>query len=388
MAEIIEIKQYLKLFLDIKKSIEYFNENLFNDFFQQKENESNEKAYKRGEGIFDQFDSNGNNLDIILQKENEILEFFKICKENKEKINEHKNEIINQLLTIKKNNPTVSKEEYNKCKEEWNKRRIETPDVRNRRECEEMLEEIKEEKRKLEELEKIIEQKNDPEFIKMIMNLTKEGNELTSQNIFDKLKEEYVKKNEIPYVLEKEKKCINFNLTPNEMKQLEQWTELKCTEIVFDSNVDKWSENDSDFDTKIMNQKQLVFLIEDKDGEKFGYYLNTEVIEDYYWEYGDQPIKTDKKSFEFNLESNGRLPHPMKFEIKDLQKGGYYLYEKSENHFISLGNIYLYKENNKNSSCCYQFEHEFDYHGIENALCGKIYPYRFTPKRILVIQMK
>ena len=27
-------------------------------------------------------------------------------------------------------------------------------------------------------------------------------------------------------------------------------------------------------------------------------------------------IKTDEKSFEFNLESNGRLPHPMKFESK------------------------------------------------------------------------
>ena len=44
------------------------------------------------------------------------------------------------------------------------------------------------------------------------------------------------------------------------------------------------------------------------------------------------------------------------------------------------------KENYKNESRCYQSEYNFDYHGIENALCGK-YEY-FTPKRILVIQMK
>ena len=50
------------------------------------------------------------------------------------------------------------------------------------------------------------------------------------------------------------------------------------------------------------------------------------------------------------------------------------------------------KENYKNESHCYQNEDRFDYHGIKKALCGKIYKYPnwedFTPKRILVIQMK
>ena len=104
-------------------------------------------------------------------------------------------------------------------------------------------------------------------------------------------------------------------------------------------------------------------------------------------------IETDNKSFEFNLESNGRLQQPMKFEIKDSKEGGYKLYEKSDSHFlIRLGDIYLYKENNKNESRCYQNENQFDYHGIEKALCGKIWneddEQYFTPKRILVIQMK
>ena len=82
----------------------------------------------------------------------------------------------------------------------------------------------------------------------------------------------------------------------------------------------------------------------------------------------------------------------MKFEIKDLKYGGYELYEKSHDWLITLGDIYLYKENLKNSSNCRQHENNFDYHGIEKALCGKAgYPFGngcFTPKRILVIQMK
>ena len=96
---------------------------------------------------------------------------------------------------------------------------------------------------------------------------------------------------------------------------------------------------------------------------------------------------TDTKSFKFNLQSNGRLSKPMKFEIKDLKRGGIYLYEKSDRRLIGLGDITLSKENKKNDCHCDQDVDHFDYHGISNALCGKIHPNRFTPKRILVIQM-
>ena len=113
-------------------------------------------------------------------------------------------------------------------------------------------------------------------------------------------------------------------LTENEIQQLEKWTKLKCSEIVFDSNVDDWSQNTSELNRKIKGKKQLIFLIEDEDGEKFGYYLNSQV-DTYY----NQTKNTDNKSFEFNLESHGRLDYPMKFEIKNLYRGGCYLFEKS-----------------------------------------------------------
>ena len=75
-------------------------------------------------------------------------------------------------------------------------------------------------------------------------------------------------------------------------------------------------------------------------------------------------------------------------------KEGIYLFEKSDvlDRLIYLGNIHLFKENKKNRSYCCQIETYFNYHGIEKALNGKTGTWysgeRFTPKRILVIQMK
>ena len=70
-------------------------------------------------------------------------------------------------------------------------------------------------------------------------------------------------------------------------------------------------------------------MIEDEDGEIFGYYLNTEIVEEYRWYQ-----VTDSKSFHFNLQSkNNRLNQPMKFEIKDT---------KEEYDFLWQGAIYMH----------------------------------------------
>ena len=150
-----------------------------------------------------------------------------------------------------------------------------------------------------------------------------------------------------------------------------------------DSNVDNWKEKKSVFNERIIRKKKLVFLIEEEDGEKFGYYLNTEVIEQYDCGY----LKTDNKSFEFNLESNGRLNHSMKFEIKDSEVSGFILFVKSDDNMIYLRNIMLWKENKKKQSHCRQNEDRFDYHGIEKALCGKErWNHPFTPKEYLLFK--
>ena len=187
----------------------------------------------------------------------------------------------------------------------------------------------------------------------------------------------------------------NFNqfkqMNLKHIEQLEEWTNLQCSEFVFDSEIDSWADYVSNFAKCIIGKSKLIFLIEDTDNELFGYYLNTKIKERF-----DVMYQTDSKSFHFNLQSiNNRLNQPMKYEIKDTEYGGYELFNtEKESRLIRIGNINL---STKDDCLCYceQNENLFDYHGIENALCGKTYIYKrhplneyFTPKRILVIQMK
>ena len=86
---------------------------------------------------------------------------------------------------------------------------------------------------------------------------------------------------------------------------------------------------------------------------------------------------------------NNRLPKPMKFEIKSLRTGGICLLNKPSDYLITLGDIHLKKQKTFYRSDCEYFNEQFEYHGIENALCGKTRNSNgFTIKRFLVIQMK
>ena len=101
----------------------------------------------------------------------------------------------------------------------------------------------------------------------------------------------------------------------------------------------------------------------------------------------------DYRTFHFNLKSNGRLQQPMTFEINySGTENGHLLYKKSDDYLISLGCIFITKQNWKDQSYCWQNEERFYFYGIEKAICGKVKEYRndeyFTPKRILILQMK
>ena len=387
MTQLQILTQFNQLFNEVRNSLNNYNENLRNELFEIEPNEDYDQSYRKGEIIFDQYEDDIRNLNEIIIKQNEINKFFKKCRDNKQKLIKQKNEIINKLLRIKQNDINITRDEYLNIREFWNDKREETKDERNRRECEEMLEDIEEEKKNVEEMRnkmmneknELFEMKNDLE--KVIEKAKKEKKELNVNEEFEKIAGEYLKKNDLENHFPKTEYEM---LTKHQQQQLEEWTSLKCGEIIFDSNVDDWSQETTVFAKRIIGKKQLVFLIEDEVGEIFGYYLNTEIIVKYdYWQ------KTDSKSFEFILQSkNNRLKQPMKFEIKKLKKGGIFLCDKSDYDLIWLGEIVLRKENNKNLSFCCQNEDRFDYHGFEKALCGKIYPKNFTLKRILVIQMK
>ena len=148
---------------------------------------------------------------------------------------------------------------------------------------------------------------------------------------------------------------------------------MKCSEILFDSDVDDWSEDTSVFNERIIGKKQLTFLIEDEDGEIFGYYLNTEVVEDYGWKQ-----ETDSKSFHFNLRCNfNRLESPMKFEAKNLENyrmAGFKMNTaEDDKNLIGMGDVYIFKEQLKHfevNTYVYQYDNASDKkQGIQEKGC-------------------
>ncbi|BFU21899.1 trichohyalin, putative [Entamoeba histolytica] len=160
------------------------------------------------------------------------------------------------------------------------------------------------------------------------------------------------------------------------IKQIEEWTEKRISDIFFDSDKDDWNKNTSVFDQRIMNKEHIIIIIEDSKGNKFGGYVNSKIDKDEWI--------SDSKSFVFSLESNERNEGMKKFDIKDTKRA-FWLCNQSHDCLFEFGwrDICIYKASYKTLSQCEQ--NSFEYNGISNALCGKYY---FTPKQIIVIEMK
>ncbi|BFU21942.1 trichohyalin, putative [Entamoeba histolytica] len=166
------------------------------------------------------------------------------------------------------------------------------------------------------------------------------------------------------------------------IKQIEEWTNRKISNILFDSDKDDWNKNTSVFDQRIRNKEYIIIIIEDSEGNKFGGYVNEKINEDGYY-------TNDSNSFLFSLESKGRMKGMIKFDI-EIPQNAFCLFNQSDDRLFEFGHGYsdilVCKENNKTQSYCNQYS--FEYEGISNALCGKQHPNHFTPKRIIVIEMK
>ncbi|BFU19495.1 trichohyalin, putative [Entamoeba histolytica] len=164
------------------------------------------------------------------------------------------------------------------------------------------------------------------------------------------------------------------------IKQIEEWTEKRINNVIFDSDKDDWKEDTSVFGERIINKEHIIIIIEDTEENKFGGYVNSKIDKVGYF-------INDSKSFVFSLESNGRIEEMKKFDIKYPQRA-FWLFDQSYVCLFAFGlsDICVYKEKAKTISRCKQYA--FDYKGISNALCGKSHPDHFTPKRIIVIEMK
>ncbi|BFU26707.1 trichohyalin, putative [Entamoeba histolytica] len=162
------------------------------------------------------------------------------------------------------------------------------------------------------------------------------------------------------------------------IKEIEEWTEKRINNILFDSDKDDWKINTSVFKQRVKNKENIIIIIEDEDGNKFGGYVNSKIDK-----VGNGYIY-DSQSFVFSLESNGRMKGMMKFDIEEPERA-FILYSQSDDCLFEFGidDVIVYKEDNKILSRCNHYA--FEYEGIENALCGK---QQFTPKRFIVIEMK
>ena len=303
-------------------------------------------------------------------------------KKNKKKIIKQKNNLIDKLINIKKKNS--DKEEWLKCREEWNEKRNETIVEKMHRETKEMLEEIKEEKVIMNEMRKkmIDKEKELNELIKKskVLEMKNElnGKIETVQNNLNILQNKHDElKNDFIYSTIENIR----NLSITEMIQLEEWTGKKCGEILFDSDKDDWS-NNKIFNQRLINKCNILFLIEDTNGNKFGGYLNETITK--YGNTWNENIP-DSNAFVFSLKSKGRINGMMKFENKNTNYS--FLLFNNDSYLMEFGtghDIFLCNKRNKEQSHCKQSS-IYEYHGIIQTLSDND---NFTPKRFVVIQMK
>ncbi|ELP86862.1 hypothetical protein EIN_044100 [Entamoeba invadens IP1] len=97
-------------------------------------------------------------------------------------------------------------------------------------------------------------------------------------------------------------------LSKEEVTQLEDWTQMRIGQVVFDGEHENWSTGTSVFDAKIYHKRNLVFVIEDANGNKFGGFVKSEIDT-----IGGGIVDTG--SFLFSLASNGRFDCMQKFPI-------------------------------------------------------------------------
>ena len=174
---------------------------------------------------------------------------------------------------------------------------------------------------------------------------------------------------------------LNQIITNEEINQIQQWTKKQIGEIIFSSTIDDWKTETSIFDQKLLNKNNIIIIIEDTEGNKFGGYISSTIDK-------CNSYISDKNAFLFSLQSNERLSGMKRFEIKDSQKA-FYLGSSSDVDLFGMGSGYdlcLRKENTKSQCCCYQ-SYSFYYNGSSNALVGKSPFNTITLKQFHVLQM-
>ena len=148
-------------------------------------------------------------------------------------------------------------------------------------------------------------------------------NKAVSKDEFKTTISEFPKKNDV-YEDSYDK---SRKLSLSEIVQIEWWTQFSCGNVLFDSDKDDWNGTNSVFGDRIIFKSNLIFVIEDTNGNKFGGYMFSSINLYNSW------IK-DPNSFVFSLKSNGKFNEMKKFNIKSNSQNAFCLDRKDLNQFL------------------------------------------------------
>ena len=172
-------------------------------------------------------------------------------------------------------------------------------------------------------------------------------------------------------------------VSQSEKKQLEEWTQKRMKTIVTTMTEQNWVSQASALHENIIGKNELIFVIETTEGEKIGFYMDKSIGK------ATEMIPGGTESFHFNLQSNGRLESPMKFESVKGKEKGIQMGEKKQSMLITIGDVVVMKDQKQKAK--WEQSESFEYDGIRNALVGKKHDKgkatKFGIKKLSVIEM-
>ena len=218
------------------------------------------------------------------------------------------------------------------------------------------------------------------------------GNKDTMDGIYDEvvlklmsIEEEIYneKKSRLETMLRSEvKRELKGIVEKDEMKKLEEWTNMKCQDVLFDSTKDNWNQNMSVFNNKIIGKRNLIFLVTSSKNVKFGSFIHSPITH-----IGEvKKEQSDTTSFTFSFKNRNFR----KYSIRRNASTVMWTYNPSDNLLFGIGsNDFNINKNGKQSVLAQQQKPNatFEYGSEAHPFTGES-GNNFIHKRVVVIQMK
>ena len=112
-----------------------------------------------------------------------------------------------------------------------------------------------------------------------------------------KRKREEELRKQIEEETERRSKIVEGKITKNEMLMIEKEIGRYVDWKTFDSEINKWNKDNSDFGISILNKSHLIIVIETTEGNKFGCYIESLIKE-------ENKYISDSNAFIFKLDND------------------------------------------------------------------------------------